>query len=203
MRGDSIRDLYAKTLALLGLGLLAGTGALVDYWPSSMSVLPVVGPALTPPDVAWALPEPAPALPEFSMTRAARSAEPQATELVAAVAPLTPSSDLFVSRTVALTEPPPAALARIPVQAFVSSGEEVLFTAPPETADTPVVMVAALSSAPVSLSGNDERDSFFAGASKRIGGIGATIVKGGAKTGASFVDMVRSVNRAVRRVLPD
>ena len=33
MRGDSLRDFYAKTLAVLGLGLLAGAGAIVDYWP--------------------------------------------------------------------------------------------------------------------------------------------------------------------------
>ena len=41
MRGDSLRDLYAKTLALFGLALLAGVGALVDYWPAS-GALPVV-----------------------------------------------------------------------------------------------------------------------------------------------------------------
>lgn len=35
MRGDSLRDFYAKTLAVLGLGLLAGAGAIVDYWPVS------------------------------------------------------------------------------------------------------------------------------------------------------------------------
>ena len=34
MRGDSIRDLYAKTLAVAGLGLLAAAGAIVDYWPA-------------------------------------------------------------------------------------------------------------------------------------------------------------------------
>jgi hypothetical protein len=33
VRGDSLRDFYAKTLAVLGLGLLAGAGAIVDYWP--------------------------------------------------------------------------------------------------------------------------------------------------------------------------
>ena len=33
MRGDSLRDFYAKTLAVLGLGVLAGAGAIVDYWP--------------------------------------------------------------------------------------------------------------------------------------------------------------------------
>ena len=37
MRGDSLRDLYAKTLAVLGLGLLAGAGAVVDYWPVGSS----------------------------------------------------------------------------------------------------------------------------------------------------------------------
>jgi hypothetical protein len=33
VRGDSLRDFYAKTLAVLGLGVLAATGAAVDYWP--------------------------------------------------------------------------------------------------------------------------------------------------------------------------
>jgi hypothetical protein len=33
VRGDSLRDFYAKTLAVLGLGVLAGAGAIVDYWP--------------------------------------------------------------------------------------------------------------------------------------------------------------------------
>jgi hypothetical protein len=33
VRGDSLRDFYAKTLAVAGLGLLAGAGAIVDYWP--------------------------------------------------------------------------------------------------------------------------------------------------------------------------
>ena len=35
MRGDSLRDLYAKVIAVVGLGVLAGAGALVDYWPSA------------------------------------------------------------------------------------------------------------------------------------------------------------------------
>jgi hypothetical protein len=43
VRGDSLRDLYAKTLAVLGLGLLAGAGAIVDYWPvnGTLPALPV------------------------------------------------------------------------------------------------------------------------------------------------------------------
>jgi hypothetical protein len=38
MRGDSVRDLYAKLLVLSGLALLAGFGALVDYWPADLGV---------------------------------------------------------------------------------------------------------------------------------------------------------------------
>ena len=41
MRGDSLRDFYAKTLAVLGLGLIAAAGAMVDYWPVS-GTLPAV-----------------------------------------------------------------------------------------------------------------------------------------------------------------
>jgi hypothetical protein len=35
VRGDSLRDFYAKTFVVLGLGVLAAGGALVDYWPSN------------------------------------------------------------------------------------------------------------------------------------------------------------------------
>ncbi len=49
MRGDSLRDLYAKALALLGLGLLGAAGALVNYWPVRGD-LPVVASALVVPD---------------------------------------------------------------------------------------------------------------------------------------------------------
>ena len=47
MRGDSLRDLYAKTLAVLGLGLLAGAGAVVDYWPVGSSA-PAIASARLP-----------------------------------------------------------------------------------------------------------------------------------------------------------
>ena len=54
MRGDSLRDFYAKTLAVFGLGLLAGAGAVVDYWPVG-SPLPVVASARLPRPVVPAL----------------------------------------------------------------------------------------------------------------------------------------------------
>jgi hypothetical protein len=34
VRGDSRIDLYAKSLALAGLGLLGAVGAAIDYWPA-------------------------------------------------------------------------------------------------------------------------------------------------------------------------
>lgn len=62
MRGDSLRDLYAKTLAVVGLGLLAGAGAIVDYWPvgGELPAVPVAArlnfgvpdrPVTQPPDI--------------------------------------------------------------------------------------------------------------------------------------------------------
>jgi len=52
VRGDSLRDLYAKTLAVLGLGLLAGAGAIVDYWPVGSSAPAIASPGLPHPDLA-------------------------------------------------------------------------------------------------------------------------------------------------------
>ncbi len=52
MRGDSLRDLYAKTLAVLGLGLLAGAGAVVDYWPVGSSAPAIASPSLPRPEIA-------------------------------------------------------------------------------------------------------------------------------------------------------
>ena len=52
MRGDSLRDLYAKTLAVLGLGLLAGAGAVVDYWPAGSSAPAIASPRLPHPEIA-------------------------------------------------------------------------------------------------------------------------------------------------------
>ena len=73
MRGDSLRDLYAKALALLGLGLLGVAGALVDYWPVQ-GELPTVASIL---DLPAPLTVPGP--PEFA------SAQPSVTRTAAVV----------------------------------------------------------------------------------------------------------------------
>lgn len=52
MRGDSLRDFYAKTFAVLGLGLLAGAGAIVDYWPLGSTVPEAAAARLPMPAIA-------------------------------------------------------------------------------------------------------------------------------------------------------
>jgi len=51
VRGDSLRDLYAKALALLGLGLLGAAGALVDYWPVPSALPAVASASVLPADL--------------------------------------------------------------------------------------------------------------------------------------------------------
>jgi hypothetical protein len=48
VRGDSRLDLYAKSLAVLLLGLLGLAGALVDYWPAPMSLPIAAHPSTVP-----------------------------------------------------------------------------------------------------------------------------------------------------------
>jgi hypothetical protein len=74
VRGDSLRDLYAKTLALILLGLLGGIGALVDYWPSG-SELPQVQAALAPPEAGTALASAHAAVPSGPLGTEARTSE--------------------------------------------------------------------------------------------------------------------------------
>ena len=196
MRADSIRDLYAKGLALVGLGMLAGAGALVDYWPTRGS-LPVV--VLLPPR------------PDFTP-----QLRPVRTDLLAVAAALTPPSARPISVTtsdpvpairvsappvdlgqpVALPGAPPAAEPAIPVVLLasapaVSSTPAVEFLILPPLA-TPVIAAAFPPDA--------EHGTFLTGAVKRTG---ASILRTSARTGASIVDAVRTVGGAFRRALPN
>ena len=99
VRGDSLRDFQAKVLAIAGLGVLAGVGALVDYWPTGSNVPAMVSGSLARP----AVPVPTPAsvaareigtaigtavpMPAASVTRRAQSeTQPATVEPVATVA---------------------------------------------------------------------------------------------------------------------
>jgi hypothetical protein len=207
MRGDSIRDLYAKTLALLGLGVLAGTGALVDYWPSGVR-LPVVESGFTQPEFSLALAVPdQPFEPETRVTSAQPRLNrrpmtlpvvdlatliPGATELVF---PAALTGDVI--QTVALSRP--AVLVPVAFAQEESSGpigEEVSLSEPtaPWTES-----VLAMTSAPVALSEADDH-GLLAGVVKATK---SSLVLTGRKTGASIMGAFRVVSGAVRKALPN
>ena len=204
MRGDSLRDLYAKTLALLGLGVLAGTGALVDYWPSGVA-MPMVDAGLSQPEIASALPVPD-RQPNFVVAGPARprSVRPAVTVIQTAVAdtPAPRFPDLAlrsvadVPLDVALAEPPAA----VPVQTFAFSVDYSLGEEVPLTEPTPWPVATLAMSAPVEMSADDEHGGLLTGMVKRTG---SSILRGGRKTGASIMEAFRVVSGAVRRALPN
>ena len=196
MRGDSIRDFYAKTLALVGLGVLAGTGALVDYWPSYPGVLPAAQLALSRPALAIGLQAPAPEMPVLipvPAVQAGRTAAP-APLPEPPVLSVTVSVAFPVGHEVALSAPPLLALAAVPLVA--SAGEEIAFSEPASV--VPVAAYALLNgpSAPA----EDDDDWWITGAVKWTG---SSIARTGRKTGASVLDIFRVVKGAVRKALPD
>ncbi len=201
VRGDSIRDLYAKGLALVGLGVLAGAGALVDYWPTG-TLLPAAASIARPEAIATAMPVPATPVVARPVARIYKSP----LRPVAFVAP-TPVLVLDVwpvadpiGESVSLLMPPrdlePAAVA------VLASAAPAMATASPDLfvlPDTPPSV-----SEPTAWAGEADTDSFLTGAVKRTG---ATILHTSAKAGASIFDAFRtiggSLGGAVRRVLPD
>jgi hypothetical protein len=205
MRGDSIRDLYAKTLALLGLGVLAGTGALVDYWPSGVA-MPMVDAGLAQPEIARSLPVPD-RQPNFALlvppSRPARPRPVVAVVQAAAVETriptvpelaLAPVGDIVMD--VELTPPPAAA----PVQTFAFSVDYSLGEEVPLTEPEPWPVATLAMSAPVAASSDDEHGGLLTSMVKRTG---SSIARGGRKTGASIVEAFRVVSGAVRRALPN
>lgn len=202
MRGDSLRDLYAKTLALLGLGVLAGAGALVDYWPVGVN-LPDAGPALDLPALARPL-----AVSDQQSARVARR-ESAPRRLVLADRVSSPAVFYASLPVVAVSESGlgepvglPAPVTRS-AMAFTAASFEV-----PDAAsdgyEPHLTLGAAAGSttlpAPVSTSANAEPDGFITGAFKKTG---SSIVRTGVKTGSSIVDVVRVVGGAVRKALPN
>ncbi|MCC7010095.1 MAG: hypothetical protein IT184_14915 [Acidobacteria bacterium] len=200
MRGDSVRDFYAKTLALLGLGVLAGTGALVDYWPASKVNLPAADPVLVMPDVAWT------AIPAAPVRPVELRLAPLVTPMTAAPAPILPVPEpVFVMpalQRVVLSAPPADVLTPVVWTASQPHTEIALSDYQPFE---PVAVLASsdLREPVASLattSSPDDDDWWITAAAKRTG---SSIARTGVRTGASFVGLVRAVNRAVRRALPN
>ena len=179
MRGDSLRDFYAKTLALCGLALLGGVGALVDYWPVSGAVPEVV---LT---AAIEQPESASSLPVRDITVPVVFADAVVdTAPVYSLASLTVTHrvPVWTSRPVSLAPPP------MPPQVAIVVAEDVPAAQLALTVPEPLVM-PTLDPTPIYQLARQEEDAgFFAGALGAFKMTGNSIARGGAKTGTTIVD---------------
>ena len=196
VRGDSRRDLYSKALALCGLGVLAGAGALVDYWPvgirfpSSASFASDQPTALAP----LAVPDDASerVVLRASVSRPARvmaNDEPSLNPLPVSL------SDLDFGRRVDVAELPPPAFVNVRHDEMpLFQGPTVVLTAPDAALSAPHTVLAA------NVSGDDDRDGFLKTAFRRTG---SSILWTGMKTGSSLVGAVRIVSNVVRRALPN
>jgi len=214
VRGDSLRDLYAKTLALIGLGLLGAVGALVDYWPAGVAVPSVssTGVSAPAPLVVRAFDDVQ--LPDFS----ARPAGPVRVARAAATpAPLPAASSFAVTApglvaigdratVVALSNPPappmPAALPISVAAADALSG--VALTEPGVLESLPVTALGDLSSARVRVAESvaEGGGSFLSDATDLARKAGSTIVSGTVKAGAPFVGVARLLGGAFRKITP-
>lgn len=208
MRGDSLRDFQAKVLAIAGLGVLAGVGALVDYWPTGSNVPAILAGSLARPEVPGPIPasvaaarsiETAAPMAALSVTRRARSvAQPAAPEPVVAIAaagalpigePLALAA-LELNLTQVVPSPSP-----LPSTATAAPAEPIDLPPPPVVAEqrptTPAFTPTFV--AP------EREPGFVMGTLKKTG---AGIAKGGAVTGASIMDAFRGVAGAFKKVSP-
>jgi len=144
VRGDSLRDFYAKTLAVVGLGLLAGAGAIVDYWPvgGPLPAVSDVAAALTP-SLGVALPAAPTSIPAPVVRLAFRR------PLMPAVVTVPP----VVAQPVEWPEIPPAPAAQpVPEAVTAFSFEPVRVDYPPP-ASLPMIELVDLGPMPAMNSG--------------------------------------------------
>ena len=203
MRGDSLRDFYAKTLAVLGLGLIAGAGAIVDYWPTGIRLPATTSPAIAhltvPPltqDLNRQVPKPVLVTarePQHLISISARrvrwpafAPQPKAAAGLVRPAAFTPASTEPVDPPVTET-----AVSPVPVSYAtpVSDWAPEMFVASrisPEQLDTWV-------------GGPSEPTGFIGGALKKTKD---SLVKTGAVTTASLGNAVRGVVGAFKKVSP-
>ena len=191
MRGDSLRDFYAKTLALLGLALLAGVGALVDYWPVSEAVPEVtLAAVIEQPARAAAFPVREMAIP-VALAEAPAAVHPPAAAY--SLAALGVSRHVPVSSTMAVRLSAPPALPDVTIVA----ADTVPATALPLSVPEPIVM-PTLDPEPIyQLAANDADDGFLTGAFGAVKMTGHSIVRGSAKTGTTIYEASVGAFRAV------
>ena len=198
MRADSTRDLYAKTMAVLGLGALAGVGALVDGWPGSVDTPRVMPAAVFTVAVAARPP----------LMAAALTSEPTPT---VAVVPVSDASEI-VHRPVALSAYEPAPLAASDGQIASRQADLVIpasFLEPLPALDVRAagalpwsgVTELALADLPAAPAPPRKVGS-ESGIKSAFRKTGSTIVTAGKKTGAKAVGAARAVGGAFRKALP-
>ena len=187
MRGDSLRDFYAKVLAVAGLGLVACIGALVDYWPAADAHPAVAG--------ARRIPSAAALTQRFDI-------EVPAPELAPAVRPVTtvPSrtfASLIATQAVPLGAAVPLAepVAPLPVAPAVAVPAAPIALAAPAASALP----DEPSPSPPATSGLEEGNGFFSGAIRKTRD---SIVKTGVVTGSSIADAFRGVVGMFKKVNP-
>jgi len=197
VRGDSLRDFYAKVLAIAGLGVLAGVGALVDYWPTGDNVPALVAGAtfrpelskLDPAPLDLTLPSPVVLQPRRAAARPVPTFEPVTTLAATGFVP--------VGEAVALSEfsAPPVSAAPV-APATAAPAEPIELTAPPADRIAAIQWINA--SPPIVLPAPSE-PGFLMGTLRKTG---AGIAKTGAVTGATIMDAFRGVAGAFKKVSP-
>jgi len=203
VRGDSLRDFYAKTLAVLGLGLIAGAGAVVDYWPTGMRLPAATSPSIArltvPPlkqDLNQHVPEPvlAVAREPQHLASAARMRWP-------AFAPR-PQATRAAARTAVFTPAPTEADDQPAAEAAVASPTPPVSYTTPVTEWVPEMLVSSrLAPEQLYVGAGDQPEptGFIGGALKKTKD---SLVKTGAVTSASLGNAVRGVVGAFRKVSP-
>jgi hypothetical protein len=195
VRGDSLRDLYAKALALLGLAVLAAAGALFDYWPIT-NEFPMVARIATPVvrDV------PSVALTANAAAAMVAAAEPRdrARPAIAAPPPVAVPVALAISTsayqmdlgTRAVFAPIDVAAAEEPALGAVS------VSAPPQA-----VVVERMPTAGPGPGESADDGSAVGAVTDALKKTGQTIARTGARTGASIRDALVSFGGAFRKIL--
>jgi hypothetical protein len=204
VRGDSLRDLYAKALALFGLALLAAVGALFDYWPIA-NELPVIArlksPALT--DVAGpGAPAGGPAISPVPLMARGRAAVVTPVTTPAAPVPA-PAITLTMAPVFALSVGPSRldfgtavkfAPVTMPLTDETGLGTAISASTPPEA----IVVEMMPMDPPVRAEDDGSAVGAVTDALKKTG---QTIAKTGARTGASIRDALVSFGGAFRKIL--
>jgi hypothetical protein len=188
----------------MGLGLLAGAGALVDYWPTDVRV-PHPPTINVRPALARALALPATPAPIAVANLEARRLRPV---MVSAVL----STASFTASAVEISLPPPPAVSMstfdvVPAVATIVPAQQVGLSLPPsiETPDQDSVAPLRQFSGGENPSDPPSADGTFLTGAFRVAGdslatAGGSIVSAGVKTGQSVAGAFRAAAGAVKKI---